>query len=264
MNDHEFSRMLHLILLKQSSFRLPYPPKTINEQVKYMEFAGRYLCPSYQMEWPGKSWYDSKEIMDFCAQFPYEWHRFNLGRKYNFMQILKLISNVHGETAECGVFSGASSWIILKYAGKDPDGNDRAHHLFDSFEGLSEPDAEDDSHWLKGALAYAETDVRKNLDEFEERCFYYKGWIPDRFQEVADKKFAFVHIDVDLTQPTRDSIEFFYPRLSEGAVLVCDDYGSALCSGATRAIDDFLADKPEKMIGFSTAAGFFIKSKASR
>ena len=33
-----------------------------------------------------------------------------------------------------------------------------------------------------------------------------KGWIPTRFQEVADRHFAFVHIDVDLYEPTRDSL----------------------------------------------------------
>lgn len=259
MNDQEFSKMLHILLFKQSMGRLPFPPHSINEQALYMEFAGRYLCPTYQMEWPGKSWYDSKEILDFCGQFPYEWHKFNLGRKYNFMQLLKLVKDVPGDTAECGVFTGAASWLILRHAGIAPNGKPREHHLFDSFEGVSQPGEEDGKHWTKGDLAYPETKVAKNLAEYKDQCFYHKGWIPDRFNDVADKKFAFVHIDVDLAQPTRDSIEFFYPRLTPGAVLICDDYGSALCPGATKAIDDFLADKTEKMIGLSTSAGFFIK-----
>ena len=36
-----------------------------------------------------------------------------------------------------------------------------------------------------------------------------KGWIPSRFEEVKDKNFSFVHIDVDLYQPTLDSLNFF-------------------------------------------------------
>lgn len=88
---------------------------------------------------------------------------------------------------------------------------------------------------------------------------FYKGWIPDRFAEVADRQFSFLHIDVDLYEPTRDSIAFFYPRMTAGGVIVCDDYGFATCSGATKAIDEYLQDKPEKMVMLSDGGGFLIK-----
>src|SRR5688572_31529904 len=42
--------------------------------------------------------------------------------------------------------------------------------------------------------------------------------------------------DVDVYQPTRDSLEYFYPRLVTGGILVCDDYG---WPGARKAVDDF-------------------------
>ena len=90
-----------------------------------------------------------------------------------------------------------------------------------------------------------------------------KGWIPERFAEVADRRFAFVHVDVDLLAPTRDSVSFFYPRLNDGGILLCDDYGFTSCPGATRAIDDYLTDKPEKMIALSGGGGFLIKGCVS-
>lgn len=262
MNDQQFSKMLHMILMKQSNYSLPFPPVSLNEQALYMEFAGRYLCPAYQMEGAGKAWYDSPEIMDLCARFPSEWRGLHLPRKYNFMQLLKLVGKVPGDTAECGVFKGASSWLIMRHAGENPVGGVRQHHIFDSFEGISEPGNDDGDYWTKGDLSCSQKKVAANLREFDDRCHYHKGWIPERFDDVAQKKFAFVHIDVDLSQPTRDSIEFFYPRLNDGAVLVCDDYGSAFCPGATKVMDEFLADKPEKMVGLSTTGGFFIKSLA--
>ena len=76
---------------------------------------------------------------------------------------------------------------------------------------------------------------------------------------MADRKFALVHIDVDLHAPTRDSLEFFYPRMSEGGVIIVDDYGSSLCPGATLAVDTLLADKPEKMISLVDGGGFLVK-----
>ena len=80
-------------------------------------------------------------------------------------------------------------------------------------------------------MATPEHTCRDTLKEFE-RVSYYKGWIPDRFEEVSDRKFSFIHIDVDLHRPTYDSAEFFYERLSPGGIILCDDYGSLLCPGA--------------------------------
>jgi hypothetical protein len=170
-------------------------------------------------------------------------------------QLIRLTSEVRGSTAECGVFEGSSSWVICSAI----EGSGRTHHLFDSFEGLSPPQSVDGVHWHSGDLAAGEQVVADNLRPFETMIAFHKGWIPERFHEVEDEEFAFVHIDVDLHQPTFDSIAFFYPRLSPGAVLLCDDYGCTTCPGATLAIDSYLADKPEKMIALDAGGGFFLK-----
>ena len=68
-----------------------------------------------------------------------------------------------------------------------------------------------------------------------------------------------MHVDVDFRQPTIDSVEFFYSRLSPGGILLCDDYGCTTCPEATEAIDGFLAGKPEKMIGLDAADRFLIE-----
>ncbi len=149
---------------------------------------------------------------------------------------------------------GATSWLICD-ANR---GRGKLHHVFDSFEGLSMPGANDGSHWSRGDLASSEEVARSQLAEFEAVRFY-KGWIPERFTEVADRTFSFVHIDVDLEQPTRESIEFFYPRISAGGIIVCDDYGHTTCPGATRAVDQFLAGKDEQMISCPSGGGFIIK-----
>ena len=78
--------------------------------------------------------------------------------------------------------------------------------------------------------------LKKNLSQFPQRFKLFKGWIPDKFHEVSDKKFCLVHIDVDLYQPTLDSLNFFWDKLN-GGVLVCDDYGSLLCPGTKKAMD---------------------------
>ncbi|MEO0034391.1 MAG: hypothetical protein RLZZ501_414, partial [Pseudomonadota bacterium] len=90
----------------------------------------------------------------------------------------------------------------------------------------------------------------------------YPGWIPERFGEVADRRFCLVHIDVDLQQPTLDALAFFYPRLVPGGLIVFDDYGCSTCVGATAVVDAFLADKPEPIIHLAAGGAFLVKGGA--
>jgi len=213
----------------------------------------RWLLPEWRLPDPATAWHSDAFFNAYLDQFG-ELRRFNAPRRWNLYQLALQTVNIPGDTAECGSFEGASSWLIchtFRETGK-------THYIFDSFEGISEPSEKDGGHWSQGMLAHSEEGVRKRLAEFP-NLETLAGWIPDRFPDVTDRQFAFVHVDVDLEIPTRDSFEFFYPRLSQGGILVCDDYGSALCPGATETIDNFLADKPEKMVGLSAGGGFMIR-----
>lgn len=165
--------------------------------------------------------------------------------------------------AECGCFEGATAWFM---ADECPD---TPLHLFDSFEGLSEPDRNDKPEgdelfeWAKGDLSASEEKVRRNLAGFD-NVSYYKGWIPTRFNDVADRRFRFVHLDVDLYQPTLDSLEFFYPRMVEGGVILLDDYGFTSCPGAKKATDEFFATRPEHVLHLPTGQGLAIKLARSK
>ena len=88
----------------------------------------------------------------------------------------------------------------------------------------------------------------------------YKGWIPERFAEVKNLKFSFVHIDVDLYEPTTQTLEFFFPRLVNGGFIVCDDYNSLDFNGARKAWDNFFS-KNKVSFNFAPTLGssFIIK-----
>jgi O-methyltransferase len=217
---------------------------------------GRWLFPAYRFKWPQMAWWDDERFNAYLGRFN-ERSGMNDDRRWMVYQLLRLVRNVPGDTAECGVFHGAGSYLICSFNRTDKS-HERIHHLFDSFEGLSAPSVDDGTHWEKGAMACGIDVVRQNLREFSD-VQYHQGWIPERFPEVADRKFAFVHIDVDLYEPTRDSIEFFYPRMNPGGIIICDDYGFTNCPAATKAIDEYLADKPERMLPLSSGGGFFIK-----
>lgn len=181
----------------------------------------------------------------------YNFHSYD--RKYLLQEILKLCRRVPGDTAECGVYEGAGSYLIGRHAAR----LGRLHHMFDSFEGLSEPEPVDGAYWKRGVMSVPEDQVRERLKDLDNLC-YWRGWIPDRFGEVADRRFSFLHVDVDLYQPTLACVTFFYPRVNRGGVMLFDDYGFATCPGARRAIDEFFADKREPIIDLPTGQAFVL------
>jgi O-methyltransferase len=228
--------------------------RNIDRRLRALKIVADWLIPDFRLTWPQMDWWNDPGFNAYLEGFN-ERNGFNTHRRWMLWQLLRLIRNVPGDTAECGVFEGSSSWLICSAI----EASGRTHHLFDSFEGLSPPGTQDGSYWSAGALAAGEDVVAGNLAPFAKDLCFHKGWIPDRFEDVSGKAFAFVHIDVDLHQPTLEAVRFFYPLLSAGGLLVCDDYGCTTCPGATEAIDYFLADKPEKMVSLDAGGGFFIK-----
>ena len=85
----------------------------------------------------------------------------------------------------------------------------------------------------------------------------YKGWIPERFPDIADRGFSFVHVDVDLYQPTLDSLKFFYPRMQPGGLILMDDYGFTSSPEPNTAADEFFACMPESIVMLPTGREAF-------
>jgi hypothetical protein len=238
--------MLKLARLARNAFS-----RDIERRLRALNMIAKKLIPDYRLTYPQLDWWNDAEFNAYPERFC-DRDLYNTHRKFMVRELTKLAKDVPGDTAECGVYLGASSWPICEQLG-------RTHHLFDSFEGVSRPGEKDGDFWSTGALAMPEARALEMLEPFRDRIVVHKGWIPERFPDVAERPFAFVHLDVDLYQPTLDSIAFFYPRMSPGGVIVCDDYGMTTCPGATEAIDEYMADKPEPIVGLDAGGCFIIK-----
>jgi O-methyltransferase len=220
-----------------------------------MEKLANMFYPKFRFTEYGQVWRDDKAFEEYYVGFEGN-NSHSIDRKYTVNQFLQLIKNVPGDTAECGSYKGATSYLICQSAVEQ--GQSRTHHIFDSFEGLSKPIKEDGTYWKQGDLTTSEETCRQNLSAFD-FVKYYRGWIPNRFAEVKEHTFSFVHIDVDLYQPTLDSIAFFYERLNKGGIIICDDYGFHSCQGAKKAMDEFFKEKKEPVVMLTTGQSFIIK-----
>lgn len=183
-------------------------------------------------------------------------------RVFFLQSAIRSLENVPGDVIECGVRHGRSTLFMASAAeGK------RQFHIFDSFEGLSDPEPEKDpgvnSFKSDGTTRrFRIRNLDKVLDRFKAypEINVYQGWIPDRFDEVpADRPIAMIHVDVDLYQPTLDTLAYFWDRLSPGGLVICDDYGALHYPGAKTAMDEFFADKPERSVELPSGQSILTK-----
>ncbi len=156
---------------------------------------------------------------------------------------------VPGAIAEVGVYRGETSEVLRKAA------PGRTLYLFDTFEGFPQEHLED---WQKGDPRFRDTSldaVRSRLDGLDGVVFR-PGRVPDTLAGLEHETFAFVLLDLDLFEPTVESLRFFYPRLSPGGYLAIHDYNNPESAWACkRALDTFLSDKPESAVEIGDVCG---------
>jgi O-methyltransferase len=223
-----------------------------NAGYDFLELVGRRLAPAFKFpEW-GRTYQQDEAFLDWYDPDRARSSFRSLDRRFTLAQLVQLARVVPGDSAECGVHEGRGSELICRGLA----GLGKTHHAFDSWEGLSAPSGRDGPYWREGDLAADQAAAERRLAAWDVR--FWKGWVPSRFAEVADRRFAFVHLDLDLYQPTADSIEFFHPRTMPGGVIVCDDYGLDACPGARDAFASFFASKPEPVVELSTGQAFVI------
>lgn len=179
----------------------------------------------------------------------------SLAEAYQIYMTVGATGKIVGDIAEVGVYKGGTAKVICTAKG------DKTLHLFDTFgEGLPEPDEHDDEQWYKGAfkLADSEFDAIKRRLSGESNVLFYQGMFPDTSGPVKNKQFSFVHLDVDIYRSTLDCLDFFYPRMSKGGVIISHDYHGA--AGVKKAFQEFFENKPEAVILLSTSQCIVIKS----
>ena len=115
----------------------------------------------------------------------------------------------------------------------------------------------------KGNYSYLDIDVTKrNLGDFKDNVIFNKGYIPEIFSEGKNPdKICWLHIDLNSSKPTKESLEFFYPLLEVGGVILFDDYSWSGYDDTRKVIDDFLLAKKGQFFHVPTGQSFFIKQK---
>ena len=132
------------------------------------------------------------------------------------------LRDVKGSLAEVGVFRGYFSKRINKFF------PNRTLYLFDTFTGFDSNDLQIEAEKKfsnRPAGFFGNTSVEYVLSVLPhpEKAIIKKGFFPEIAKGVNDD-FIFVNLDVDLYKPTLAGLEFFYPKMVCGGVILIHDY----------------------------------------
>ncbi len=186
-----------------------------------------------------------------------ESHAENFG-EYVRYRTLELIckeiyrKNLNGAVAEAGVYMGNFA-KALSYCFPDKE-----LYLYDTFSGFDKRDMDADVERgftserrfgsFTGKDIFAREDmtseqqiehIKKKLRRGGAKVNIRKGNFPESAVQEQDTNFCFVSLDMDLYRPTRDGLEFFWPRLVEGGIIFLHDYNAVEHKGVMTALEEF-------------------------
>ena len=162
----------------------------------------------------------------------------DLARIWSLLLNAKYVLSKHeGSLAELGVYQGQSSALLSFYAEKFG----RKMYIADTFQGFSDLQFEENMGEGKKA-AFKDTSLeaaRAVVGEYEGNRWVVGVFPNSATEEMRQDSYAFVSIDCDIYEPIAAGLEFFWPRMVSGGVIIVHDYSSGYWPGATRAVDEF-------------------------
>jgi O-methyltransferase len=143
-----------------------------------------------------------------------------------------------GSIIEIGVWRGGTGILIAERAKRV--GISEKVYLCDTFSGVVKAGAFDSMY--KGS-EHSDTSrevVEKLIDKEKlDNVEILEGVFPNQTgQTVEHLQFRFCHIDVDVYQSAKDIMEWIWPKMVRGGIVVYDDYGFCSCDGVTKCVEE--------------------------
>ncbi len=153
-----------------------------------------------------------------------------------------------GDVVEFGCYEGDTSILLADAMRNNPD---KWLYLYDSFEGLPEKSAEDNSadgwRFKAGELKASPDTVRHKFKKYAlPEPVIVKGWFNELSDSDLPSEISFALLDGDFYESIKTSFNFVAPRLVSGGKIVVHDYRNAELPGAGMAVNEFLEKHPDE------------------
>jgi len=167
-------------------------------------------------------------------------------RCYELWQLLEQLRDVPGDVLEVGVWRGGTGALMASRAAQL--GLDVTVYLCDTWRGMVKTSAQD-PYYYDGKHSDTSIGIVRALvdDTFHlTNVQLLQGVFPDDTGDaVTSEQLRLVHIDVDVYDSARDVLDWAWPRVPVGGVVVFDDYGCAATPGVTKLVNE-LQTEPDR------------------
>lgn len=277
MKENIVKKIVKKIYLNNPSIR-PYIDFLRNKKEDPPKFSGWGMTSAHEFPWKDdfqgevfrKTCQEIKKEFDFSygkvttgigieRLDSLQWRHWNISYAVRFALKFSHISEFN--FVECGVADGVSSFFLLSEVdSKKKLFGKCSLHLYDSWDAMKIEHLENSEKDHEGR--YKELDLertKKNLSKFKTPKFFHKGYIPESlFQEPSPPDVVcYLHIDLNSSKATLATLEFFYPRLVHGGVILFDDYAGSSYEDTKKVIDRFFSDKPGILQKIPTGQGLY-------
>jgi len=166
---------------------------------------------------------------------------------------------------ECGVSDGFSAFFALReIVNSKKVGNNYKMHLYDAWSQMNNEQLLEREMEF-GADKYSKLDInitKKHLSEFKDNTVFHLGYIPSSLDAKPESpdSIVYMHIDLNSAKATEYTLNYFFPRLVSGGVILFDDYGWMDFSDTKKVVDKFFHDKSGLLFKSPTGQAFFVRS----
>jgi len=193
-----------------------------------------------------------------------------IGKFLAHYELFKMSSNIPGSIIECGIFKGNS---LIRFASFKKLGISKSKKIigFDMFGKFPETNFQKDKKMRElfikesGSVGISKQQLIKVLKQkkIDQKIELVKGniiqTVPNYVKTHPKLKISFLNLDTDLYEPAKIILEYLYPKITKGGILLLDDYG--FWPGETEAVDEYFKNKNVKInkSSFSNTPSYIIK-----
>ena len=175
-------------------------------------------------------------------------------RKFAMKELLKLALPLDGDLAECGVFRGASSYLLAKAIAAEAPA--KQLHLFTRLPGSRNPSPPVTARTGGPATLLA---ILPRLPPIWRSMRVASSSIrvgfPINLRTLTRRNPALSILTSTCTSRPATRWAFFGERLMPGGILICDDYGFETCPGARLAMDEYAGAVRKPVVHLPTGQG---------
>jgi len=165
---------------------------------------------------------------------------------------------LEGDFVECGVnraFLSMSAMTAVDF--RQTTG--RRFYLFDTYCGLvPEQVSTDDKAAFRNVYSDTYDFVKETFRDWS-NVTVVRGIVPESLSTVTIGQVAYLSIDMNCVKPEIDAMEYFWPRMVPGGVIILDDYGFPGHEAQKLAADGFAATVGVKVLSLPTGQGLIFK-----